>query len=153
MDRDFEPVVFREAADVEPLVVWWLVTVQTLDVPRVDVHSVQGWLTVVKRALVATVDETGNAGRLSRLVELVGLDEGVAVILTHDGSERPPDVGELQIVGLVQVVFDGLAQLVELLSRWNLWVQARCREIVAGHANASPTWDSVGFVRYGSIAE
>jgi hypothetical protein len=75
-------------------------------------------------------------------------------LLVHDRAERPSNIVPGRVVGLVvQVVLDGLAQLVVLLPRWDWWVRPWRREIVAVHANASPMRDSVGFVRYGSMAE
>jgi hypothetical protein len=44
-------------------------------------------------------DETSDARRFGRLIEVEGLDEGIALIRAEDRPECPPDVGPRWVSG------------------------------------------------------
>ena len=78
-----------------------------------------------------TCDEASDTGLLGRLVKVERLDKRIALTLTHDRCERPPDVLPLRVVWIVvKIVVDGLAQLAVLRPRRDGFVRARRREAI-----------------------
>jgi len=138
-DTDFEAPLGSKLEEIEPLVVWRLGGIEAFDVARIDVHRVDCGLAIIEPeccviarwrlvrrpcrvvigfqravwAFVITCDEPPNTGCLGWLVEVERLDELIALVLTHDRRERPPDIVPFGVVWLViEVGFDGLTQLV-----------------------------------------
>jgi len=156
VDGEFEAEVLGEARDLEPLI-FFLLSDRVFQITRIQVHPVQRGVAILVEpergvvghgrlvwrrvgvvvladgvvwALVATVDEPRDAGRLSRASKVVSSGEGIALILAQDSTERPPDIAEARLVGVVvEVVVDGLAELVVFVPRRDRLVRAGRRPI------------------------
>jgi hypothetical protein len=82
-------------------------------------------------AFLRTGNETANTGCVSWLTEIESFDECIALVLTHNRTECPPDIVPSWVVWFVIEVFvEGLFELLVLRPARNGTVRSGSRQII-----------------------